>query len=206
MIVGGDFNGHVGGGIGDFRGVHGGHGIGRRNGEGVRLLEFCEEHDFSILNTFFRKAERHQYTYRSGQERTQADYILLKKGERKFAEDCKVLRCEYQHSLLVAILRKRELSIKVAGIHRPRRRVWMLRKKENRGKFEARVREKWVGCGENAEETWTSYKQCVLEAADEVCGWTKGGVRRSTTWWWKDRKSTRLNSSHRSLSRMPSSA
>ena len=100
-----------------------------------------------------------------------------------------------------------------------------------------------MGCGENAEATWTRYKRCVLEAADEVCGWTKGGVRRSTTWWWnedvkrvvrdkrnkfkamlqrnteeskeayraakhevRDRKSTRLNSSHRSLSRMPSSA
>ena len=30
----------------------------------------------------------------------------MKGGDRKFAEDCKVLRGEYQHSLLVAVLRK----------------------------------------------------------------------------------------------------
>ena len=40
VVVGGDFNGHVGGGIGDFRGIHGGYGVRRRNAEGVRLLEF----------------------------------------------------------------------------------------------------------------------------------------------------------------------
>ena len=65
VIVGGDFNGHVGEGSGDFRGMHGGYGVGRRNAEGVRLLEFCEEHELSVVNTFFRKAERHQITYRS---------------------------------------------------------------------------------------------------------------------------------------------
>ena len=62
----------------------------------------------------------------------------------------------------------------------------MLEKRENREKFEARVKEKWMGCGDNAEETWIKYKRCVLEAADEVCGWTKGRVRRSTTWWWNE--------------------
>ena len=186
VVVGGDFNGHVGEGVGDFRGMHGGHGVGRRNAEGVRLLEFCEAHELSIINTFFRKAERHRITYRSGEESSQTDYFLMKGGDRKFAEDCKVLRGEYQHSLLVAVLRKCKLGIKVVSSCRPRRRVWMLRKRENKEKFEARVKEKWMGCGENAEATWTRYKRCVLEAADEVCGWTKGGVRRSTTWWWNE--------------------
>ena len=78
----------------------------------------------------------------------------MKKVDRKLVEDCKVLRGEYQHSRLVAVLRKQDLGIKVVGSYRPRRRVWMLKKRENREKFEARVKEKWMGCGDNAEETW----------------------------------------------------
>ena len=113
--MGSDFNGHVGGGKGDFRGRHGGYGVGGRNAEGVRLLEFCEEHDLSIVNTFFRKPEKHQYTYRSGQESTQVDYNLTKKVDRKCAEDCKVLRGEYQHSLLVAVLKERKLASRVVS-------------------------------------------------------------------------------------------
>ena len=26
----------------------------------------------------------------------------------------------------------------------------------------------------------------MLEAADEVCGWTKGACRHGETWWWED--------------------
>ena len=48
------------------------------------------------------------------------------------------------------------------------------------------MKEKWTGCSDNVEDTWTRYKRCVLEAADEVCGWTKGASRRGTTRWWND--------------------
>ena len=27
-------------------------------------------------------------------------------------------------------------------------------------------------------------KDCLLEASDSVCGWTKGPVRRREMWWW----------------------
>ena len=53
-------------------------------------------------------------------------------------------------------------------------------------KFEAKVQEKWTGCSEKVNETWLQYKKCVLEAADEVCGWTKGAARRKVTWWWNE--------------------
>jgi len=39
----GDFNGHVGKWTEGFEGVHGGNGVGKRNLEGRRLLEFCDE-------------------------------------------------------------------------------------------------------------------------------------------------------------------
>ena len=52
MVLGlGDFNGHVGRRIGGFERVHGGYGIGKRNVEGRRLLEFCDEKELCVANT-----------------------------------------------------------------------------------------------------------------------------------------------------------
>ena len=47
----GDFNGHVGRQIDGFEGVHGGYGIGKRNVEERRLLEFCGEKELGVVNT-----------------------------------------------------------------------------------------------------------------------------------------------------------
>ena len=44
----GDFNGHVGRQIDGFKGVYGGYGIGKRNVERRRLLEFCDEKKLSV--------------------------------------------------------------------------------------------------------------------------------------------------------------
>ena len=47
----GDFNRHVGRQIDGFEGVHGGYGIGKRNVEEKRLLEFCDEKELCVVNT-----------------------------------------------------------------------------------------------------------------------------------------------------------
>ena len=52
----GDFNGHVGKCAEGFEGVHGGNGVGKRNAEG-RLLEFCDERELCVANTWFKKRQ-----------------------------------------------------------------------------------------------------------------------------------------------------
>ena len=54
----GDFNGHVGKAMEEFKDVHGGFGIVTRNAEGVRLLEFCGECDLTVINTFLTKEKK----------------------------------------------------------------------------------------------------------------------------------------------------
>ena len=51
----GDFNGHVGKCAEGFEGVHGGNGVGKRNAEGRRLLEFCDERELCVANTWFKR-------------------------------------------------------------------------------------------------------------------------------------------------------
>ena len=46
-----DFNGHVGECAEGFEGVYGGNGIGKRNAEGRRLLEFCDKRELCVANT-----------------------------------------------------------------------------------------------------------------------------------------------------------
>ena len=58
----GDFNGHIGRRIDGFEGVHGGCGIGKRNVEGKRLLEFCDEKELCVANTWFQKKEQRKIT------------------------------------------------------------------------------------------------------------------------------------------------
>ena len=59
----GYFNGHLGRRIDGFESVHGGYGIGKRNVEGRRLLELCDEKDLWVGNTWFQKKEQRKIAY-----------------------------------------------------------------------------------------------------------------------------------------------
>ena len=62
MILGlGDFNGHVRR-IDGFEEVHGGYGIGKKNDEGKKLLEFYDEKELCVANTWFEKKEQRKIT------------------------------------------------------------------------------------------------------------------------------------------------
>ena len=48
LIVCGDFNSHIGKNAGEYEGVHGGRGFGRRNLEGERILEFAVKNNLVL--------------------------------------------------------------------------------------------------------------------------------------------------------------
>ncbi|ESO00301.1 hypothetical protein HELRODRAFT_83294, partial [Helobdella robusta] len=58
-LICGDFNGHVGNKANGFHCVHGGFGYGSQNEDGLRLLEFAESHELSLLNAYFKKRAKH---------------------------------------------------------------------------------------------------------------------------------------------------
>ncbi|KAL5157576.1 Craniofacial development protein 2 [Glycine soja] len=104
VFLGGDLNGHVGSVDRGFEGVHGGFGLGEMNGEGKSILEFSEALDLSIANTWFKKREEHLITYKSGGTCSQIDFFLIKKSDRKYCLNCKVIPGESlttQHRVLV---------------------------------------------------------------------------------------------------------
>ena len=80
----GDFNGHVEKCAEGFEGVHEGNGVGKRNAEGRRLLEFCDEKELCVANTWFKKTDKRKIIYSAGGCETDIDFVLVGEKYRKY--------------------------------------------------------------------------------------------------------------------------
>jgi len=58
----GNWNAKVGKGVG-MDGVYGPYGIGEKNENGERLIEFAASRNLKIANTFFKKKEKRKWTW-----------------------------------------------------------------------------------------------------------------------------------------------
>ena len=125
----GDFNGDVGGEIEGFEGVHGGNGIGKRNAEGRMLLEFCDEKELCVANMWFKKTDKIKIKFKSGNNESEIDFILVIKENRKILKDVKIISWKLQHRLLVADVNKKKLNKAVKKESRVKRMVWKLKER-----------------------------------------------------------------------------
>ncbi|KAK3519564.1 hypothetical protein QTP86_015307, partial [Hemibagrus guttatus] len=72
VVIGVDFNGHVGEGNTGDEEVMGKFGVKERNLEGQMVVDFAKKmDDMAVVNTYFQKREEHRVTYKSGGRRTQ---------------------------------------------------------------------------------------------------------------------------------------
>ncbi|KAK3517150.1 hypothetical protein QTP86_003947 [Hemibagrus guttatus] len=71
VVIGADFNGHVGEGNTGDEEVMGKFGVKERNLEGQMVVDFAKRMDMAVVNTYFQKREGHRVTYKSGGRRTQ---------------------------------------------------------------------------------------------------------------------------------------
>jgi len=190
LLIGSDFNGHVGSRGEGYETVHGGLGYRERNSGGVSILDFAVAYDLSIINSYFRKRDEHLITFKGGSARTQIDYFLIRANDRRWYRDCKVLPSEcltMQHRLLVldveirgAISRKRK-----AGASKVR---WWNLKGENVVKLSEKIKSegKWKLDGDSSR-IWEDMTYCIRRSAREVLGVSREGSRRMQgAWWWNE--------------------
>ncbi|KAK3522581.1 hypothetical protein QTP86_025002, partial [Hemibagrus guttatus] len=71
VVIGADFNGHVGEGNTGDEEVMGKFGVKERNLEGQMVVDFAKRMDMAVVNTYFQKREEHRVTYKSGGRRAQ---------------------------------------------------------------------------------------------------------------------------------------
>ncbi|XP_047499087.1 uncharacterized protein LOC125045703 [Penaeus chinensis] len=60
-------------------------------------MDFAARHSLRVVNTFFKKAERQNVTYKSVALVSQIDYILCRTNEKANIRDCKVILGESAH-------------------------------------------------------------------------------------------------------------
>ena len=163
----GDFNGHVGKLIDGFKGVHRGYGFGDRNMEGRMLQKFCDQKELCLANTCFKKGNERKITFRSGENRTEIDFLLVGKDQINYLKDVKVISGELQHGILVADVDGRKL--KRPGMKNKnqltRRRVWKLKEIEVGNDFKQRLEEL---VDMHSPDMWKTFKDGVLKACDEL--------------------------------------
>ncbi|KAK3566884.1 hypothetical protein QTP86_004768 [Hemibagrus guttatus] len=68
VVIGADFNGHVGEGNTGDEEVMGKFGVKERNLEGQMVVNFAKRMDMAVVNTYFQKRKEHRVTYKSGEE------------------------------------------------------------------------------------------------------------------------------------------
>ncbi|KAL5186030.1 Craniofacial development protein 2 [Glycine soja] len=190
VFLGGDLNGHVGSVTRGFEGVHGGFGLGEMNGEGKSILEFSEALDLSIANTWFKKRAEHLITYKSGGTCSQIDFFLIRKSDRKYCLNCKVIPGESlttQHRVLVMDVRIRDRAKRRSPMVAPRIKWWHL-KGEKQEIFQQKIWEGWCGQSQgSANDMWNKMSQEIIKVAKETLGESRGfGPRGKESWWWKE--------------------
>ena len=91
-------------------------GIGKKNKRGDRLIEFCKEHKFTIMNTWF-KHPRRCWTWKSPGERTQnqIDFILFQERFRNALTSCKSMPGEDCGSDHISVVGTMKINLKKNG-------------------------------------------------------------------------------------------
>lgn len=79
ITIGNDLNEHVGKRRQGRKKVSGGWGLEKGMKQKKRILEFAEAYDLGIVNTIFKKRAEHIITYKNEGNKSQVDYLLIKK-------------------------------------------------------------------------------------------------------------------------------
>ena len=193
LVVAGDLNGFVGRDRDEYDGVHGGHGLGVRNEEAIKIMDFATSYQMRLMNTYYKKRENHLVTYNSGGRRSQIDFIMLRKEYTKECKNCKVLPKEAittQHRVLIA-----ELEVKATRKRRVEGRKlirwWKLKNNEVREEFRRITVERMATAHEvtteNVEEWWEETAGLIRSCGEEVCGRSSGKKTPGLeSWWWNE--------------------
>ena len=191
IIVGGDFNAHIGRDRIGHRRTMGRHGFGSRNEDGEKLLEFAGSLDLVVLNTFFRKRESQTVTYESGRHRSQIDFVLVHQSSLKYVMDCKVLPNEIiapQHRPVVADFRfTKKATTKIRTTGDARIKWWKTREQSSEQACKDIVKAiPEINPTVSAAVNWQQCADAVRKVASERFGVTKPGTSRikKETWWW----------------------
>jgi len=174
-IVMGDFNAKVGA---DPQGdVVGAWGLGVRNDRGERMIQFCQEENLIVANTYFQLPARRLYTWKSPSDgpdrrvRNQIDYLMINRRYRNAIKYVKTLPgadAGSDHNPVVG-----QIKLKLKTVKKKQKRAVIDPRRVNDERIRARVTEelarktKSTSGNGNIEEVWQQVKGIVNEASEK---------------------------------------
>ncbi|KAK3512233.1 hypothetical protein QTP70_001094 [Hemibagrus guttatus] len=172
VVIGADFNGHVGEGNTGDEEVMGKFGVKERNLEGQMMRE------------------EHRVAYKSGGRRTQIDYILCRRGNLKEISDCKVVVGESvarQHRMVVCRMTLLVCKTKRSKIEIEKKtKWWKLKKEECCEEFRQKLRQA-LGGQVVLPDDWETTAEVIRETGRKVLGVSSGRRKEDKeTWWWNE--------------------
>ncbi|KAK3548559.1 hypothetical protein QTP70_014478, partial [Hemibagrus guttatus] len=188
VVIGADFNGHVGEGNTGDEEVMGKFGVKERNFEGQMVVDFAKRMDMGVVNTYFQKREEHRVTYKSGGRRTQVDYILCRRGNLKEISDCKVVVGESvarQHRMVVCRMTVMVCKTKRSKIEIEKKtKWWKLKKEECCEEFRQKLRQA-LGGQVLLPDDWETTAEVIRETGRKVLDLEKAydRVPREELWY-----------------------
>ena len=188
LVIGADFNGHVGEGNRGDENVMGRYGDKARNAEGQMVVDFATRMEMAVVNTYFKKREEHRVTYTSGGMSTQVDYIICRRAYLKEIGDYKVIAGDNvakQHRLLVCRITLQSRKLNIAKTE-PMIKWWKLKKEDCCEEFREDIR-RALGGEEDVPDDWTTTANIVRDTARKVLGVSsKQRKEDKDTWWWDE--------------------
>ncbi|KAK3570504.1 hypothetical protein QTP86_020079 [Hemibagrus guttatus] len=188
VVIGADFNGHVGEGNRGDAEVMGKFGVKERNLEGQMVVNFAKRMDIAVVNTYFQKREEHRVTYKSGGRSTQVDYILCRRDNLKEISDCKVVVGESvarQHRMVVCRMTLMVCKKKRSKMEK-KTKWWKLKKEECCEEFRQKLR-KALGGQVVLPDDWEATAEVIRETGRKVLGVSSGRRKEDKeTWWWNE--------------------
>lgn len=175
LVVMGDFNGKVGSEreentIGPF-------GLGARNDNGQRVVDFCKRHNLFVTNTWFQQKKSAQHTWVSpdGKTKNQIDYILVDKRFRNGILNSKSMPgadCESDHNPVTMKMKIRLQKVKKSK-KQAKWNVSKLRTPEIRKEFSKQLDKQLTeNVDENMkiDEIWQKLSEGIELVAEKICG------------------------------------
>ena len=178
LVIGGDFNAHVGGGTGRG-GVCGRFGLRQSNAMGDSLIGWCEENGLCWVNSFFSDKKRGTWWSRFTQRWYELDGFVMRAEDRhRYTKKLKTIRegvlSDHRPKKMVLDLSKKKKWRRAFVRKRPPTIRWERLKIEAveqrfAGVVDAKLRETE---GEVRQDStgWARVTEVVVDAAKEVCG------------------------------------
>ncbi|KAK3514443.1 hypothetical protein QTP70_018255 [Hemibagrus guttatus] len=161
VVIGADFNGHVGEGNTGDEEVMGKFGVKERNLEGQMVVDFAKRMDMGVVNTYFQKREEHRVTYKSGES---------------VARQHRMVACRM--TLMVCKTKRSKIEKKT--------KWWKLKKEECCEEFRQKLRQA-LGGQVVLPDDWETTAEVIRETGRKVLGVSSGRRKEDKeTWWWNE--------------------